>query len=202
MTGERSCGEFTELTALYALGALSPEEAHRLEEHLAGCEACRRQLCSMREVAALLAEGLARRSPSPELRAKLLDRVRREAAGVQLWKSWGAATPGGLHIVRRDQGRWEPVGLPGVWVKQLYADPDRDSVTMLIRMEPGAAYPSHRHGGPEQCLVLEGDLRVGDVVLQAGDFQCAPFRSTHDVSRTENGCLLLIVCSQHDELLA
>jgi anti-sigma factor ChrR (cupin superfamily) len=88
-----------------------------------------------------------------------------------------------------------------VFTKQLYVDPARDTVTMLVRMEPGSSYPPHRHGGPEECLVVEGDLRVGDVVLQAGDYQCAAGDSTHDVSTTVNGCILLIVSSQYDELL-
>lgn len=194
--------EFVELAALYAAGALPPDEARRLEEHVAECEVCRAQLHSFGEAASLLAEALPPQEPPPGLRENLLAAIRSRIPGPQIWNTWHPSSRRGLHVVRRDEGRWEPVGLPGVWVKQLYSDPERDTVTMLIRMEPGSEYPSHRHGGPEQCLVLEGDLHVGDLVLNAGDFQCAPFRSTHDVSRTENGCLLLIVCSQHDELLA
>jgi anti-sigma factor ChrR (cupin superfamily) len=95
---------------------------------------------------------------------------------------------------------WEPVSF-GVLAKQLYLDTVADSVTMLVRMAPGSTYPAHRHGGPEQCFVLEGDLRVGDIVLHAGDFQCAASDSVHEITRTDGGCLLLIVSSQHDELL-
>jgi anti-sigma factor ChrR (cupin superfamily) len=72
---------------------------------------------------------------------------------------------------------------------------------MLIRMEPGASYVPHRHGGPEQCYVVEGDLRDGDVVVRAGDFQCAPESTMHGAQTTEKGCLLLIVSSLRDELL-
>lgn len=201
MTHEASCNGLVELAALHAAGALPPEEARDFEEHVRGCKACERQLRSFRELAALLPEGLPGQRPPVRVRQELLAAVREEPQGPQVWRFWRSSPAADLHVVRRDEGRWEPVGLPGVWVKQLYADPERDSVTMLIRMEPGSQYPPHRHGGPEQCLVLEGDLRVGDLVLRAGDFQCAPFRSTHEVSRTENGCLLLIVCSQHDELL-
>jgi anti-sigma factor ChrR (cupin superfamily) len=73
---------------------------------------------------------------------------------------------------------------------------------MLIRMQPGSSYPAHRHGGPEQCLVLEGDVEVNGMTFHAGDYQCMLHGSVHNITRTTNGCVLLIVSSQHDELLA
>jgi anti-sigma factor ChrR (cupin superfamily) len=156
-----------------------------------------------RETAARLAFAAPPQAPPPELKARLWDRLGGEAeAGPQVWKSWPAEAPAALHIVRAGEGDWQTIGLAGIVVKKLYSDPERDSVTMLVRMEPGAEYPAHQHGGPEQCLVLEGDLEVGDLVLQAGDFQCAAAASIHSVSRTRAGCLLLIVSSQHDRLLA
>ena len=76
-------------------------------------------------------------------------------------------------------------------------------VTMLIRMAPGTAYPAHRHGGAEECYVLEGDLHVGDdIVMHAGDYQRAEAGSTHPVQSTRGGCLLLLTSSLRDELVA
>jgi anti-sigma factor ChrR (cupin superfamily) len=95
---------------------------------------------------------------------------------------------------------WEQV-IPGVRAKRLYVDPQHDTVTMLIRMDPGASYLPHRHAGPEQCFVLEGDLRDGELVVRAGDFQCAAEGTVHGSQQTESGCLLLIVSSLRDELL-
>ena len=74
----------------------------------------------------------------------------------------------------------------------------RDLVTMMIRMEPGSSYSPHRHAGPEQCFVLEGDLSVGDDVMRPGDYQYAPAQSRHGVQRTDQGCLLLITSSLSD----
>lgn len=157
---------------------------------------------AVRETAARLAFAAPPQAPPSELKARLWEKLNAEAeSGPQVWKSWRADSPAVLHLVRAGEGDWQTIGLAGIFVKRLYSDPERDSVTMLIRMEPGAEYPAHEHGGPEQCLVLEGDLRVGDLVLHAGDFQCAPAASIHDVSRTTGGCLLLIVSSQHDRLL-
>jgi anti-sigma factor ChrR (cupin superfamily) len=103
-------------------------------------------------------------------------------------------------VVRAGEGEWQIVK-DGVYAKQLYVDVERDRVTMLVRMDAGASYVPHRHAAPEQCFVLEGDIREGDDVFRAGDFQCVARGSTHGAQTTESGCLLLIVSSLHDELI-
>ncbi|MGH7451978.1 MAG: cupin domain-containing protein [bacterium] len=127
--------------------------------------------------------------------------------GPQIWKTWSnksaaakTALPG-LIALRRDEGKWEEIGISGIKVKRLFVDPERDSVTMLVRMPAGAAYPRHRHAGAEQCYVLEGDLRLDNLAFYAGDYQCAEPDSIHGIQYTEGGCLLLIVSSLHDELV-
>jgi anti-sigma factor ChrR (cupin superfamily) len=72
---------------------------------------------------------------------------------------------------------------------------------MLVRMTEGASYPSHRHAAAEECLVLEGDLIVGEDVLRAGDFQRSEAGSVHPPQSTRAGCLLYILSSLEDELL-
>ena len=107
----------------------------------------------------------------------------------------------GLSIVRSQEGDWEELAVPGVFVKQLDVDRERRMVTMLVRMEPGTSYPRHLHAGSEGCFVLEGELKVGGEILRAGDYQRAGTGSTHDIQSTETGCLLLITSSEDDELL-
>ena len=125
------------------------------------------------------------------------------APSVQLWKNWKTqAATEELVVQRRDEGAWEATGVEGVEVKRLFADAARGYVTMLVRMAAGSSYPSHRHAGYEECYVLQGDLSVGDAALHAGDYQRAEGGSIHVVQSTKNGCLLFIVSSQHDELLA
>jgi anti-sigma factor ChrR (cupin superfamily) len=68
-------------------------------------------------------------------------------------------------------------------------------------MDAGSSYPRHVHNGAEECLVLEGDIRMGDAVLHAGDYQYAPPDTLHGVQSTEKGCLLLITSSLSDELV-
>lgn len=162
------------------------------------------ELRSVRDVVSRIAFSSPPARPRAGLKQELLDSLHPPQPvpkTPQVWKSWAAATSSALHVVRSNEGEWE-TAVHGVKVKRLFADPAKDSVTMLIRMEPGSEYPAHRHGGNEECLVLEGDLRVGDLVLQAGDYQCCATSSIHDVTHTVNGCLLLIVSSTHDQLLA
>lgn len=146
-------------------------------------------------------------APPPELKQKVLAAVRDletgAAAPVQLWKNWSAPqTEGDLIIQRKQEGQWEETGVTGVEVKRLFVDQSRNYVTMLVRMHPGSSYPGHRHGGFEECYVLQGDLSVGDTVLRAGDYQRAAGGSIHGEQSTQNGCVLFIVSSQYDELLA
>ena len=151
---------------------------------------------------------LEQHEPPASLKGKILAGAKQEEVAaarppVQLWKSWITnAPPTDLVIQRRDQGDWEATGVEGVSVKQLFVDAERGYVTMLVQMVAGSSYPSHRHAGYEECYVLQGDLSVGDSVLHAGDYQRAEGGSVHVVQSTKNGCLLFIVSSQNDELLA
>ena len=216
-------GPGKEEAALYAAEALPPGEAREFEAHLLVCPVCRSQVIALREALAAVHLAEPGPTPPPALREALLRRVREEAApgkarrgeasapvppaasDVQVWKRWRSEPPGGavpgLHVVRAGEGAWEPTAEPGVLAKALSVDPARRSVTMLVRMEPGSSYPRHRHAGAEECYVLDGELRVGEEVLRAGDFQRAEEGSIHGVQSTESGCLLLIVSSQDDELV-
>lgn len=93
--------------------------------------------------------------------------------------------------VRAGEGRWEEVA-SGVERKVLLDDPRTGRRSLLLRMQPGASYPSHDHPEDEECLVLEGDLRFGEVELGAGDFQLAPAGIPHPTAFSRGGCLLFV----------
>lgn len=69
--------QWTELAVPYALGALDAEERARFEVHLAECAACRGEVHSLREVAALLAESAPAAAPPAALRELVLREARR-----------------------------------------------------------------------------------------------------------------------------
>jgi len=68
--------------AAYLLGALEPGEAAELERHLAGCEECRTELEWLRPAVQLLPESVERVEPPPQLRGRLMEQVRAEAAST------------------------------------------------------------------------------------------------------------------------
>ena len=190
MRHREATDEIRERASLHALGMLDPGEARAFEQHIEkGCEVCASERRAFEATASWLPLAVSDAEPDAALRQRLLDRLGPPPAPI----------PDFLHIVRASQGEWQPTGFEGVTFKPLYLDAAQEAMTMLVRMAPGVSYPGHHHAGPEQCLVLEGDLRTGDVLLHAGDYQCAAADSTHAVSTTVNGCLLLIIASTHNQ---
>jgi quercetin dioxygenase-like cupin family protein len=76
----------------------------------------------------------------------------------------------------------------------------RKIATSLVRMDPGTHFPAHRHGGPEEVFVLEGDLVLEGQKMKPGDYCHAEIGTIHSESYTESGCLFLLKASQLDEI--
>ncbi|MFM9956712.1 MAG: cupin domain-containing protein [Phycisphaerales bacterium] len=97
-----------------------------------------------------------------------------------------------LVVVRKNQIKWRPTGLPGVQGCTLYADKKNNRRTILLNMAPGSYIPDHNHAGIEEVLVLEGDLNVGDVPLKAGDYFRAQADTKHGAPVSPSGCIALV----------
>ncbi len=179
-----------ERAALYVLDLLDLEEKREFAEQLEKDESLRQQVRQFTESAAQLGVAAPGVDPPRSLKAKVLNKT--------LSGAWH-----GMHVVRSDEGRWAPSPFPGVSVKKLFAARDLGVVTCLLKMEPGSRYPAHRHTSSELCLVVEGDVSFGDkLTLKAGDFEAAVAGTIHGTISTRDGCVLLIVASPHDEILA
>jgi len=217
MIAEHPMGDPGDLAACYLCGAMPDAERTAFERHLStGCAACVQEIRQLQPALESLLNGVEPLTPDPAIRQRLLARAESltiapspapahpSATGddVQVWRHWSAdQPPATLFTKRADEGDWEPTGVEGVSVRRLFVDKERDQFTALVRMLPGAAYPRHVHNGPEECLVLEGDLHVGDeIVLHKGDYQRAPAGTRHAVQYTVGGCLLLINSSLSDEM--
>ncbi|MBV9211432.1 MAG: cupin domain-containing protein [Acidobacteria bacterium] len=195
--------ETQERASLYALGAMSQREARSFEEHLAeGCETCLSELEDFEAVMNKLAFGAPEASPREEARDKLLSRLSAED------ETPPPAPTSARHedsqpslVVRADEGQWHRM-CAGVIFKMLFKDPTRQTVTTLIKMEPGSYIPMHRHHGIEECYVIEGDAFANNVSLKAGDYTCAMKDSIHHPISTVSGALLLIVGPETYEVLA
>jgi predicted ChrR family anti-sigma factor len=206
MSHSHAIGDSAELAALYATGAMPPAEQATFEAHLnAGCRQCAAEVRALLEVAGELGSLAAGVEPRAVTREAVLARVRTTTEtttkATPLEKHLTAALQGSqanLLTRRADENAWEDTAVPGVRIRVLNVNEAANEFVALVRMAAGASYPSHNHGGPEQCLVLDGDLRVGDEVLKPGDYQFAPEGSRHGVQTTETGCLLFITSSLND----
>jgi len=83
---------------------------------------------------------------------------------------------------------------PGVFWKMLWEDPDGLHKAILMRYEPGAAIPRHRHVGDEQIFVLQGSVSDDTGTCTAGNYARRPPGCVHSV-RSETGALVLAITS-------
>jgi anti-sigma factor ChrR (cupin superfamily) len=181
MAKRRRLDDIEEQAALYALGALGPDESGKFQKRLAaGCPLCRSAFDEFQSTVEILPLAAPDCEPRPELRARLMDRIGAGAAPAPRRK------PTIGTIVRPEDTPWESP-LPGVEIRPLLG-----RQTMLVRMAPGTFLPEHDHEHGEQCLVLEGSIRSGHAEARAGDFTFMPAGSKHAQLYSETGCLLLI----------
>jgi anti-sigma factor ChrR (cupin superfamily) len=95
----------------------------------------------------------------------------------------------GTMTLRAGTGIWAEMA-PGVTFTVLFDDQITKRRSMLLRALPGATFESHAHSqGFEECLVLEGDLVLGDLRLGPGDYHVATIGTSHPLARTVSGCL-------------
>jgi len=66
-------------------------------------------------------------------------------------------------------------------------------MSYLLRLAPGATLPAHRHRVDEECLVLEGVLRVGGrLEVGAGSYHLAHRGSLHATITTTTGATVFL----------
>ena len=179
-----------DLEALVLADAVGALDSHERAELQARLDALTPQQAS--EVAALYDAATAVALSVPTLKPPAHVRERVLAA---------ASTPGRYTLWAAEAG-WIDTGLPGIRARVLAVDRARSLVTLVIRAEAGAVYPSHKHHGPEECFVISGSVVIDGRVLRAGDFHHADEDSEHGEITTTEGAEVLIVGAVEDYLPA
>jgi len=180
----------SDLVSALALGALDPSDVPEMQAHLAGCSVCRHEMeATSRIVEAFAGWPTDVLRPSPALWERLATRIGADAVG-------GSAAGSAR---RWAEPEWEEVA-PGISCKVLATDPDRDLVSMLVRLAPGVEYPPHDHAAVEELHLLDGELWINDKKLHPGDYNRAEPGTGDDRVWSETGCTCVLVTSSRDAL--
>lgn len=218
-----------DLTALYALGLLDDAGLEQINAYLEECPELATEMAELEETVATLPYSLELVSPAADLKDRLFQRIHQDAvqpAGSvssesapppvaeplasfsfrQMREAVAAArvlmrqfSSGNRLTVRGRDLDWQPYRVPGVSVAPLYVDLAKREVTALLKAEPGAVYPIHRHAAPEEIYMLDGDLRIDGEVYGAGDYIRSRQGTVHEPSETVGGCMFLVRTSLDDE---
>ena len=177
--------ELEALVLADSVGALDPDERVELQARLDALTPDERsEVARLYDAATAVALSVPSLEPPAHARARLLAAVRKPAT----YTVWAA------------DAAWTDTGLPGIRARVLAVDKTRSLVTLIIRAEPGAVYPSHKHHGPEECLVISGSVTIDGRVLRAGDFHHADEDSQHGEITTTEGAEVLLVGAIDDYL--
>lgn len=85
---------------------------------------------------------------------------------------------------------WQPFG-DGVQIKVLHGQ--AGLLSYLLKLAPGARLEAHHHPADEECVVLEGVLKVGSrVEVGPGGYHLARAGSLHAPISTETGATLFL----------
>ncbi len=97
-----------------------------------------------------------------------------------------------LHQIRQPNAfAWEPFR-PGVDIYHLYRDSTSGCAAALLRYQPGANVPLHRHDGFEHIVVLSGSQIDHHGEHAAGSVVINPPGTTHSVT-SPAGCVVLVI---------
>ncbi len=168
--------EHLDLVFLYALQALPLSEIPVVEAHISSCADCRQEIETLRPIIGSFVFW-----PTDVLRPSV---------------SLPVLPPSQLPA----KPEWEEAA-PGISCKLLATDTEKNRVSMLVRLAPGAGYPSHRHAGVEELHLLHGELMIDDKKLYPGDYIRAEADSVDHRVWSETGCTCVLVTSTKDVIL-
>lgn len=171
------------LAAEYVLGSMDSDARALMRDRLATDGALQAAVQAWeRRLSILSAEEVPIAPPSGlwEKLSDALDAVEAEAATDRFSVT-----------VHRNEGQWQEI-VEGVHKKQLFADADEGYQAFLLRLDPGAVVPAHSHSKTEECLMLEGEISIGDLKLSAGDYHIVSAGLDHPDIRSASGGLVYV----------
>jgi anti-sigma factor ChrR (cupin superfamily) len=183
--------EHLDLVFLYALQSLPSSELPVVEAHISACAECRQEMETLRPIiGSFVSWPTDVLRPSASLWGRLAQRIAEETG----------KEPGIPSSQLLAKPEWEEAA-PGISVKLLATDTEKNRVSMLVRLAPGTDYPPHRHAGVEELHLLHGELMIDDKKLYPGDYIRAEADSVDHRVWSETGCTCVLLASTEDVIL-
>ena len=101
-------------------------------------------------------------------------------------------TPNGSTYVKPQDIPWSKTQFDKVWIKVLYEDPAKGEMTCMIKLDPGAHLPMHKHPELEQAYMLEGSMGDHDGSCSVGEYVWRKADSCHE-NFSKTGAVILAV---------
>jgi quercetin dioxygenase-like cupin family protein len=84
-------------------------------------------------------------------------------------------------LVRKSAGReWKATDYPGI-ERSLFRNNDTGGRSSVVRLKKGARFPEHAHHGTEEVVILSGQVSIGGLALDEGDYLFTTPGEQHDV---------------------
>ena len=191
LQSDRHDREHLDRLFLHGLRALPASEVPGVETQISGCAKCREQIELLRPIIeSFIFWPTDVLRPSVPLWERVAQRIARETG----------QPPAAPSSQVRTKPEWEEPA-PGISCLLLATDKEKDRVSMLVRLAPGAEYPPHRHAGLEELHLLHGELMIDDKKLYPGDYNRAEADTVDHRVWTETGCTCVLITSVLDVLL-
>jgi quercetin dioxygenase-like cupin family protein len=182
--------EHRDLVFLFALQTLPREEIASVEAQISSCRDCQQEIETLRPIMrSFVGWPTDVLRPTESLWGRLAERIASETATRPFVPPLEAPV----------KPEWEEAA-PGIHVKILASNAENESVSMLVRLDPGTDYPGHTHAGIEELHLLHGILKVDDRTLYPGDFIHSEAGSVDHRVWSETGCTCFLVTSTKDAL--
>jgi hypothetical protein len=158
----------------YVLGALSPAERAEVRRARLTDPVLDSEIESLEAQLAPLTGMAGEVAPPPRLLGRVMAAIEAEQAEF-----------GGKTALPAREGKWLRYRA-GIQAKRLW-----NKRTIMLRCQPGAILPAHRHDEDEHIVVISGDFVVGRS-FGPGDYHLSRAGSRHGDAFTRTGCLLLV----------
>ncbi len=111
------------------------------------------------------------------------------AGGATIYLRDNGDEPSPAGTSRERQAQWENFA-PGIRRRMLWQA--GNACAYVARAQLGAAVPAHGHRNDEECLMIEGELFTGDILIREGEFQLAPAGFKHGLVQAATASLVYL----------